>query len=404
MLSPRHPQLTVKLFPCSGLTRSKGGVAKLPVYSHLQGGDDSGAATMLQRLHRARPGYLSATYVQPKRNPASQMRPPAFTSRFSAVSAGAAVALILTAVAASAATTKQAPKPAAPASKPTVEGPLKVENFSGITGLQAHLEKVLPAQTKRYMRENDVALWAWAEAFTFDSGGYCLAGVGLTAAAPDDRNGRLPEHTFTRFTRAPKSKWNPENCKIEALGSAIANLARSDLKTVIKGIERTGKAEPLPVEPPRPDLVQTAFSGVPNKQEIWNAMFAAGWNRTFDYREAQLAMWTVSTRFDDGEWMCVAFAGIVGRTPESVNARMPARRASNINVGAENEQTCRQQVSLAAAKEVLRSAWNTSGALGDFSFVREDGVRQPSPAYDSESLKPDTSARVDTSDLKPIRR
>ncbi|MFN3885359.1 MAG: hypothetical protein ACK4MG_00235 [Aquabacterium sp.] len=314
------------------------------------------------------------------------------------------MALILSAAAASAATTKQAAKPAAPASKPVAEAPLKVENFSGITGLQAHLEKVLPAQTKRHMRDNDVALWAWTQAFTFDGAGYCLAMVGLTTAAPDDRNGRVPEHMFNRFTRVPRSKWNPEDCKIAALGGAIANLVQSDLKTVIEGIERTGKAEPLPVEPPRPDLVQTAFSGVPNKQEIWNAMFAAGWNRTFDYREAQLAMWTVSTRFDDGEWMCVAFAGIVGRTPDTVNARMPARRASNINVGAENEQICRQQVSLAAAKEVLRSAWNTSGALGDFSLVREDGVRQPGPAYGNESRNPNASARVDTSDLKPIRR
>lgn len=254
---------------------------------------------------------------------------------------------------------------------------VRVENFTSFNDLGDYLEKQLSPEIKEAMRKQGLAVFAIATAYPGKKA--CYAGIGLTMAQPQDRNPRIPGFANAYHSAGGDKNWSASDCKSKAIESAVSDfnaipleesLAKVDLSFASGGSRTTA--------PPKDDTVLLSTIGLKDQSRLFETAHKYRFAKAFDYRQVQITVYANGTRFKDGSYMCVAFAGLSANSPEGRNARWPGFNETFVRLQTGGDvDGCKEVVATQAVDELLRKPWNAEGLLKNFEATREDGVALP---------------------------
>lgn len=280
------------------------------------------------------------------------------------------------------------------------ETPIPVANFTSFTAqtLSDYLAENLRTDIKNEITRRKLAVFALTANFP----GYqaCYSTVGLTEAAPKDRNPRLPTIRFSSFERQDNKHWAEGNCVLNGIKEAISGLNKESLTVILKGLDFTaslgGKRSTLE---PSSDMVSLETDGTKKeyKQRLFKVIHQHNFASAFDYRFVQSSILANAIQFSDGDYMCVAFAGVTGNSPETRNFRWPGYTTGHVRFQTGgNIEGCAQVVAETALTNLLEEPWTENGLLRNFAASREDGIPLPRAQKEKPQKKQPTTTTSTT--------
>ncbi|BDT71370.1 hypothetical protein os4_08920 [Comamonadaceae bacterium OS-4] len=285
------------------------------------------------------------------------------------------------------------------------ETPIPIANFTSYTdqALSSYLAENLNSGIKAEIDQRKLAVFAITS--KFDGKKACYAMVGLTQATPKDRNPRLPAYRFSAFQTQTDGNWAKGDCVEEELKSAIEKMNNASLSTVLDGIDSTASPGGVrKIEPPSTTTAQLYAEGITkeNKQSLFDIIHRHEFGAAFDYRYVQSAIYAAAIQFSGGDSMCVAFAGVTGRSPDSRSFRWPGYTTGYVRLQKGGDiEACKRLVAEVALGELLNEEWTSEGLLDNFSASREDGIPLPQ-AQNSRTPKP--LQKSTTSTTRQVKR
>jgi hypothetical protein len=259
---------------------------------------------------------------------------------------------------------------------------IRIENFSGLRGIQEYIHKNAPAELRNTLLKGQHAVFV--SVTTFEGSKVppiCLAMVGLTHPENGARNPRIPAVRYigvleksspTRLTQAAR-----DSCKLAALRSALHAMWKDPLPTILQDFEKTatsalpndepenGKSLPLWWDRNKANaLVARATAVVPP------SLIQAFYNR-----KLQLAIFSGVIDMND-QLLCYAIVGLTARSADYLQPRYPESTYSRLEALAKPEvATTRAQNECAAS--MVRSA--LQHMVADYTATRVSSISPSIP-------------------------
>ncbi|MET0341639.1 MAG: hypothetical protein ABW252_11610 [Polyangiales bacterium] len=276
------------------------------------------------------------------------------------------------------------------AAKVRIEEP---DGFFSHSSLQTYFARSLPPATVQHLVNSSDAVYVSTSASLLGNGRlYCFAYLGLTEAAPKDRNARVPAVLYGGVRRVDaggdQSSEGIRVCRDGALAEAVGSMSKDSLEAQLVRIDKTrGVGGRVLVEPADPSRAHLFWNG--GSEAVQQAVFGAittDLRRAFDYRKLQWVALGLLVRLD-GRTVCHGQMGVSARAPDGRNPRVPGfswmrtwEMTEEETFARDAEDTCRRDVFQGAVKSMREASWDAKGLLSGFDVTREDGVALPRPA------------------------
>jgi hypothetical protein len=257
---------------------------------------------------------------------------------------------------------------------------IRIENFSGLRGIQEYIYKNAPAELRNTLILGQHAVFVSVTTFEGSkTPPTCLAMVGLTHPEADGRNPRIPAVRYIGILESSKKRFTPserDGCKLSAVRSALQAMWKDPIETVLQNFEKTApeelaNADPTSQEPLRfwsdtsktQALIRSGAAVVPE--------YVA---QTFDYRKLQLAIFSGVIDLKD-RLVCYAIVGLTGRSPNDSQPRYPENTYSRLEVLAKSKIDL-QRTQSECAGIMVRSA--LKHMIADYTAIQVTSAA-PSP-------------------------
>jgi hypothetical protein len=252
---------------------------------------------------------------------------------------------------------------------------LPLANYTGIPQLGARLAPLVPNALMEQLKAQGLALFA--DAAAFDQLHLCYARVGVTELTGPGLNVRAPALTMFVVNTRDAASWDPLECKVNALESATAGLAKGSIKELFADVDLArSEGGQLRDEKADAGMVQLNQSGVSGRTDALFAMLhEKKMGALFDYRTVQTSIVTDVAEFNDGRVACVAQVGLTGRSNDGRNARIPGYVVRQVIMNYGDPLECKAEAARTALRGFL--ALPLEKMLTDFSLARESGRAQP---------------------------
>lgn len=268
---------------------------------------------------------------------------------------------------------------------PSPADSVRIANFTGLTdqALSEFFARTLKPELKELIKRNNLAVFTFTA--VFDGKRACYGVVGLTEAPPQGRNARYPAHRDALFrVNGIKDEWNASKCESDSLTSLTETLNETAFEKLLDGIEDTksiGKVSQG--KPPNKNTARVRTyvgSSRLSDESLFKIVHSFDFGDVFDYRQVETVVATNGVKMSNGDFMCVAFAGISSRSPEDRRSRWPGYWKGFVRLQTGGDiSACQLVVAEQAVKELLNDPWTPKGLLKNFAATREDGVGLPDP-------------------------
>lgn len=288
-----------------------------------------------------------------------------------------------------------------------VRDPLPVENFSGQKGLLGqYVAEVATDQWYDAVKQRGLALFAKAYAFGEEGKEVCVAFVGLTEPAVNERlNPRIPARLFFGASTSlrPNVDDDLNSCRGVAVRRAIDSLVKEkDHDGLIAGADVTREAGQFGAEKPNPKDAWVSFLGMNGvgKEFVFSQIDEA-FPAVFDYRHFQLTSYFQEVAGDNGDKVCLGVAGFTSRAPNGRSPHWPAASRANIQIARKagnrelSDAECFDPAVKNSMSALLEMRWDQD-LIRNFEVVAEKGRPVPQPAQIRNALARTALAMLET--------
>jgi hypothetical protein len=227
---------------------------------------------------------------------------------------------------------------------------IRIENFSGLRGIQDYIYKNAPAELRNTLILGQHAVFVSVTTFEgSETAPTCLAMVGLTHPESGGRYPRIPAVRYIGILESSKKRLTQserDGCKLSAVRSALQAMWKDPIQTVLQDFEKTASEELATADPTSQTALQF-WSDTGKTQALIRsgaAVVPEYVAQTFDYRKAQLAIFSGVIDLKD-RLVCYAIVGLTGRSsnvsqpryPENTYSRLEALPKSKIDKRTQSE-------------------------------------------------------------------
>lgn len=237
---------------------------------------------------------------------------------------------------------------------------IRIENFSGLRGIQEYIYKDAPAEVRNTLILGQHAVFVSVTTFEGNkTAPTCLAMVGLTHPESGGRNPRIPAVRYIGILESSKKRLTQserEGCKLSAVRSALQAMWKDPIQIVLQGFEKTATGEVTNADPTSQSPLQF-WSDTDRTQALIQsgaAVVPEYVAQTFDFRKLQLAVFSGVIDLKD-TLVCYAIVGLTGRSPHDSQPRYPQNTYSRLEVLAKSKVDLERTHSKCAAS-MVRSA------------------------------------------------
>jgi hypothetical protein len=255
-----------------------------------------------------------------------------------------------------------------------------VANFTSFTAkeLSDYLTENLKPEIKNEIIRRKLVVFALTA--KFDEKQACIAMVGLTEGIIN-RNPRLPAARYPRIGKEDDKHWAEGNCTSVHLKAAIEDLNKAGLTELLEGIDFTAsEGGKRSMQKQSLEMMTLATPGIATEyqQSLYDVIGQHKFSSAFDYRHVQSSIYATAAQFNNESYICVAFAGVSGNSPENRNFRWPGYTTSFVRMqSGGNIDACKNFVAKTALTNLLDEPWTEKGLLDNFAASREDGLPLP---------------------------
>ena len=238
---------------------------------------------------------------------------------------------------------------------------IRIENFSGLRGVQEYIYKNAPAEVRNTLILGQHAVFLSVTTFEGSkTAPTCLAMVGLTHPESGGRNPRIPAVRYLGILESSKKRLTPaerDGCRLSAVHSALQAMWKDPIQTVLQGYEKTAAEELVSADPTTQSPLQ--FWSDTNKTQALIRSGAAVVPdyvaQIFDYRKLQLAVFSGVIDLKD-RLVCYAIVGLTGRTPNDSQPRYPENTYSRLEALGKSKSEMDPRTPGECAASMVRSA------------------------------------------------
>lgn len=117
---------------------------------------------------------------------------------------------------------------------------------------------------------------------------------------------------------------------------------------------------------------------IENKQSLVDIISQYHFSSAFDYRYIQSSILADGVQFSSGDYMCVAFAGVTGNSPDDRHFRWPGITTGYVRLQTGGDiESCKLLVAKEALTNLLDTPWSEKGLLENFAASGEEGIPLP---------------------------
>jgi hypothetical protein len=256
---------------------------------------------------------------------------------------------------------------------------IPVVNLPEISDASEYVTNNLSPQLIDTFRKNDLVVFGSIGRVEFAEKYVCFVILGPTKNVPPDRNPRIPAVMSAGFARTVKTDANKESCLATAFRKAVENLNEDTPVSILKDVDRVlphGGNLMSEIANDTMRWLNSRSLSEAGKRAVFAIMDDYPINNLFDYRQVQTYVSTYSAKFENGDKVCVAIAGLGARTPEG---REPRSLGYSHSAGfiMSNGDECETSAATLAVKRLFNQPWTNAGIFKDFARTREDGLSLP---------------------------